>query len=521
MTTELRETDQLRLVQALREPSAWPHSCRKIRVIETHISWVFLTGEFAYKLKKNVDLGFVDFTTLERRRHFCHEELRLNRRLAPDLYVNVVPVNESNDGIRVNGPGEIRDFLVCMNQFDPDRMLCDCSDVLYDGECLHDLADRLGAFHRSATVAPLESPFGSPEEILRDVRDNFSVLEQADVSIGSCVRLLAEDAETEFERLLPVFRRRRTQGMIRECHGDLHLGNMFVQNDRIHVFDGIEFREEFRWIDIISDLAFVIMDLQDRGIDRPARLLLNWWLEVTGDYGGLAVLPFYCAYRAAVRAKVDVLRMRQPGLTFSDQRNLCKDCSTYLSLAGRYACPHRPTLVITTGPSGSGKTWATEQLIAATDMIRIRSDVERKRMHHLEPLQVSTDEQKQKLYSASATEATYDRLAELAEEIINAGFPVVVDATFLRFDERSRFLHLADRLKVPFLILECVAPVDILRQRIADRQSGRRDASEADESVLEAQLEHTDLLTPSELEVTIQANDANFVDVLLARAGIA
>ncbi|MCA9050032.1 MAG: AAA family ATPase [Planctomycetaceae bacterium] len=510
------------LVDALSRPSAYPHPCQSIRVIETHISWVFLTGEFAYKLKKPVDFGFVNFSSVALRHFYCEEELRLNRRLAPDLYLSVLPVTHGADGVRVGGMGSAVDHVVCMRQFDQRKLLSHYPDILNSRESVEDLADRLAGFHRHATPAPQASRFGDPEEVMQSVRDNFSVLLQAITNTDCCVKHLQQDAESEYQRLQPVLAARKQSGMVRECHGDLHLGNMFVEDHQITVFDGIEFNDDLRWIDIISDLAFMVMDLQDRGFDVAARRLLNRWLEMTGDYEGPALLPFYCAYRANVRAKVDVVRMQQPGVTLSHQRHLCSDCTAYLRLAGRYAVRHRPALVITTGPSGSGKSRAAQQLTEAADVIRIRSDVERKRLHGLEAAEQSGGVQKTRLYSADSTAATYERLEQLAQTIIESGFPVVVDAAFLKHEQRLKFRRLADRLCVPFLILDFTTDVnpEVLRDRIARRRSSARpDASEADEQVLQQQLDHRDLLSPSELDQAVSSRETNVTAVTLERLG--
>lgn len=499
------ETVHTPVIDALRNPALYPHPCMHVELVETHISWVLLTGLRAYKIKKPVDLGFVNFTSLDRRRHFCEEELRLNRRLAPELYLDVVPITGTADRPEIGGTGTVLEYAVRMLQFEQRQLLSRLPPDELEPVHIDSLADCCADFLSEATVAERGSVFGTPAQIMQPVRDNFEVLKHGDESLKACVATLEQRAELQFARLNPIFADRKRDGMIRECHGDLHLGNMFLNHDQIVVFDGIEFSDELRWIDIINDIAFAVMDFADRGRHNLARRFLNRWLERTGDYSGLSVLPFYCAYRAAVRAKIDAIRMQQPSLSFSDQRHLSSDCRGYLELALRYTVGGHPALIITMGPSGSGKTMVTQRLIEATDTIRIRSDVERKRLFGLRPEESSRPELKMAMYAAEATARTYDRLAELAGQVIDAGFPVVVDATFLYRSERARFAQLARRLRIPFLIIKCEAAEATLQDRIRQRHQQAGDASEADTAVLRAQLRSIEPLSAAEEQSAVNS----------------
>ena len=490
------------LIHGLMNPAIYPHPCTHVDLVETHISWVLLTGLRAYKIKKPVDLGFADFTTLGRRRHFCEEELRLNRRTAPDLYLEVVPVTGSNEAPRIGGSGPVIDYAVCMLQFNQHKLLSNLPLNHLRPSQVDALADQCAEFHSNAQTAEVASIFGLPDEIMKPVRANFDALRDADESIRSLGNSLEKQAESQFSRLRTILEERKKNGMIRECHGDLHLGNMFLQNDVVTIFDGIDFNENLRWIDIVSDVAFTVMDFEDRGAHGPANRFLNRWLERTGDYSGMHVLPFYCAYRAAVRAKVDAIRMRQSSFSYSDQRHVANDCRSYLKLAQKYTVRHGAALMITMGPSGSGKTTVTQELIEATDTIRIRSDVERKRLYGLALEEPSAPDLKATMYSAEATAATYDRLAMMAKQVIEAGFPVVVDATFLERSQRQRFSQIAEMLGVPFMIIEFTASPEMLKQRIKQRTL---DASEADVNVLQLQLQTMEPISWDEQNYVIEA----------------
>jgi aminoglycoside phosphotransferase family enzyme/predicted kinase len=482
------ETTETRIVDGLLTPEIYPHPSTGVELVETHISWVLLTGLRAYKIKKPVNLGFVDFTTLERRKHFCEEEIRLNRRLAPDLYLDVVPITGSIDNPQIDGEGPVIEYAVRMRQFDKAHLLTALPPIELTVTRIEQLADDCAAFHGRADAVAPDSHFGTPESNFKPVLENFAAMGNCDDSICESVADLRERVDFLFGRLIHAFKERKLNGRVRECHGDLHLGNMFLQDAQIAIFDGIEFNDSLRWIDVVNDIAFLVMDLTVRGHRDLANRFLNRWLEQTGDYDGLKVLSFFCSYRAAVRAKVDVIRIHQPDVAFSEQRHLAHDCCDYLKLAQQYLIRHPPSLTITMGLSGSGKTTATERLIDTTDVIRIRSDVERKRMHGLGLMETSAEEIKSRMYSEQSTAAVYDRLKQLAATVIDAGYPVVVDATFLKRSQRQSFARLAESLGVPFAIIHCQANESVLRERIRDRQAEGGDASEAGEDVLDSQL---------------------------------
>jgi hypothetical protein len=487
--------DASRLVAGLRSPAAYRHRVDAVEVIETHISWVVLAGEFAYKLKKPVDLGFVDFSTLERRRHFCEEEVRLNRRLAPELYLGVVPITGSPERPVVGGEGEPIEYAVAMRQLPQEALL---SRVLERGELsrrhIDGLADTIAAFHGRIAVASPESPFGSPERVWQPAEENFEHI-AAGID-DSLVRDLAGRSRAMFEARRGDFAHRKADGFVRECHGDMHLGNMLLLDGKVVVFDGIEFNDDLRWIDVLSEIAFVVMDLEDRARPDLARRLLNAYLERTGDYEGLTILPFYLTYRAMVRAKVASIRAGQADVSGKDREGLRAECRSYLRLADRYSRSGKPSLVITHGVSGSGKTTVTQQMLEATGAIRVRSDIERKRLFGLDPLDRDMADQ---LYTPEATERTYDRLAELAAAILIGGFPAIVDAAFLSRRHRDRFRELAACLGVSFRILDVRADKAVLRQRVAERIRAGRDASDAGLEVLQEQLRTRNPLGEDEL----------------------
>ncbi|HUG93589.1 MAG TPA: AAA family ATPase [Planctomycetaceae bacterium] len=478
------------------------------QLIETHISWVLLAGERAYKIKKPVDLGFVDFSTLERRRHFCQEELRLNRRLAPEIYREVLPITGTPDAPAAGGDGEPIEYAVVMRRFPQEALV---SRVLERGELRPEHVDGLAAeiadFHSRVAVAGPASPFGTPESVRLPVEENFRHLDRIDSAAQSgraqqLARLRAW-SEREFAARRGDFVARKQAGFVRECHGDMHLGNMILEGGAVTIFDCIEFNESFRWIDVASELAFTVMDLADRGRPAYANRLLNAYLEATGEYEGLRVLPFYLTYRALVRAKVAALRLDQPGLSHEEQAILHDELDSYLALAEQSTQPRRPFLAITHGFSGSGKTRGTQCLVEEFGAVRIRSDVERKRLFGLQPLDRIAPARTAELYAADASRQTYVRLGELAGTVLGADFAVVVDATFLHRSGRDEFRALADRCGVPFLIVDFHAPERVLIERVSRRAHAGQDASDAGVDVLSQQLRSHEPLTADEQRLAI------------------
>lgn len=532
-----------RLIHSLSETSVYEHPVERIQVLETHISWVLLTGPYAYKIKKPVDFGFVDFTTLQRRQFFCSEELRLNRRLADELYLAVVPICGTVEQPDLNGAGEPIEFAVKMRQFPQDALL---SRVLKRGELtprhIDQLAREVAEFHRRISVAADESRFGNRDAVYEPMAENFRHLELAgdDPSQRSLIQKLQEWSEREFAARRDDFVSRKRDGFVRECHGDMHLGNMILQKefgvsiqeseirsqesaassrdsiddadaeDAVLIFDCIEFNESLRWIDVMSEVAFVVMDLEDRGRADLGRRFLTAYLELTGDYGGLRVLPFYLVYRALVRAKVASLRGAQDDLEDNERQKLGREFAAYLDQAVRYTKPPRPRLMIAHGCSGSGKTTGTQPLVEQFGAIRLRSDVERKRLFCVEPDSVSPVPREsgvgRDIYTAEATEKTYTRLAELASVVVRAGFTAVIDATFLRRRFRDDFRRLADELGVDFLILDFRADEKTLCDRVQRRAQIGRDASEADVAVLKHQLQTREPLGPDESAYVIEVD---------------
>ena len=476
----------------LHHPECFDHPVEKVRLVETHISWVILTGAYAYKIKKPVNLGFLDFSTLEKRHRDCVEELRLNRRLAAEYYLDVVAITGSLDAPRINGTGHAIEYAVKMREFPADATL----DLLAGRGELHAmhidaLAERLAHFHlHECEVAPPGSPWGEPEAIARPVMENFSMLALEDPSERQSLANLQDWSVAEHARLAPLMRERK----VRECHGDLHLANVAWADGKPVIFDCLEFDPLLRWIDPISEVAFCHMDLLHREEAQLAWRFLNAWLSATGDYQGVALLRYYFVYRALVRAKVAGLRAAQQTDEMSMQAAQ-RERSDCLKLAMRFSEKRPPVLWITHGLSGSGKTTLTQALLEKHGMMRLRSDVERKRAAGLD----ASAHGGGKLYTSQVSRSTYEHLAELAEGLLDAGWPVIVDAAFLERKQRDLFRQVAKQHGADFRILDIRVDPDVLRARVLQRQAKGTDASDADIAVLECQLKSAQPLEEDEL----------------------
>jgi aminoglycoside phosphotransferase family enzyme/gluconate kinase len=471
------------------------------KVVETHISVVVLAGEYVYKFKKAVDLGFLDFSTLALRRFNCEEELRLNRRLAPRYYLDVVPVTGSGEAPRLGGSGPAIEYCVRMRRFPAGQQFDERVRAgTLTAAHVQELAQRVAAFHASTPRA--EAAMGTPGEVIAPARHNLDALEGASglaADLREDLKTLRAWTEAAAVRLHAVFLARHDDGAIRECHGDMHLANITLDGSEIVIFDCIEFSPSLRCIDVMSEVAFVCIDLDYHRRADLANLFLNTYLEHTGDYAGAAVLRYYEIYRALVRAKVAAIRADQPGIDAAEQQAQRARCRDYIRLAVSYLPAAAPSLIVTHGLSGSGKSRVSAALAPRIRAIRLRSDIERKRLHGLAMLARSDSTVTGGIYTKDASARTYAHLRDLAESVLRAGYSVIVDAAFLQQGQRREFAALAARLGVRFRILSVRANEEELRRRLHARQAGGADPSEADTAVLEYQLATQEPLQESEL----------------------
>jgi aminoglycoside phosphotransferase family enzyme/predicted kinase len=519
---------QATFVAAMQTPAAYAavHAVdTPVRLIETHVSWLFLTGRFAYKVKKPLRLSFVDYSTPELRAAFCNEELRLNRRHAPGLYVDVVPIGGSPAAPRVGARDHAFEHALRMRQFDPDQeltRLLEHEDASPDE--IAGFAADIARMHFEAARADPQGVHGRPERVQRVTLDNFDELRRvcappnADTSIDAraCGWDTADLADAQhhveaaFARVRALMERRRRDGHVRECHGDLHCGNVVRWQGRLVAFDGVEFDPALRFIDVASDLAFLTMDLFVHGRPDLRRAALDAWTQASGDYVAVELLPYYEAYRALVRAKVAALRDRQaPGAHARDTDVTRR----YLQATQQQASRRAPWLIVMVGLSGSGKTWLARQLGAACGALHLRSDVERKRLAGLGPLDDSRSPPDGGLYTRDFGERTYARLRECAGACLRGGESVVVDAANLRRRERAAFVRLARDADAGVRLVHCTASLATLKSRITARRSTEADASEATVELLDRQPSYWEPFDAVELPLVRVADTTDDRDV--------
>lgn len=522
-------TQQKFPIEQLLLPSAFPHAVSRITLIETHISWIILTGEFAYKIKKPVKFDFVDYSSLELRHQNCENELALNSRYSTGIYLDVVPIVVHEGRLRVLSPpsecttvqsediqstdiqnSEPVEYAVRMKEFDQQAILANRLKKSLENSSdpvpvvqLDQFARNVARFHLSESSLEITDVTAELDKLHTEVQDNFTLLRK---SLGQTpqadqLERIAAWSESEFDRLSPLIRDRIVQGFVKRCHGDLHLNNIIFFNDHLVPFDGIEFNQHLQEIDTLNEVAFTYMDLVAHGHERHANRFLNAYLEETNCYSSLELFRFFAVYRAMVRAKVAWINCQVKSSTMGHASSWLKtdspDSDTrvqpvhpwdhYLDYADSSTQLTAPDLTITFGFSGSGKSTVAMQEVENRGAICLRSDVERMRMKD-QPLTAS-------LYAPETTDTLYRQLMSKAEEILNAGFPVVIDATFLSKYHREWAQKTAAKLKLDYRILACDANFGELCARIQNRKN---DPSEATIAVLQEQMEQYDPLTEEE-----------------------
>lgn len=461
-------------------PAAFPHPVTELRVQQTNLSWIVLTGPYAYKIKKSVAFSFVDQSTLQRRNALCEEELRLNQRLASNLYEAVVPITRLNEEVTVGGHGEIVDYAVKMKQFEAaDELSALLKAQAVDATELADLGVRLADFHLSLPKEESAGELRATQQLHDAVLGSLAtVLCHLDEGTR-CAELgaLVDWIHDFFHDSLLVLGQRERDGHIRECHGDLHAGNIVRWGGQLIPFDSLDFDPKLRWIDTMNDVAFLFMDLSSHNRRDLAFDFLNAYLSRTGDYDGVRLLNFYSIYRALIRAMVDLL----------SAENLATDRDTYrqrarlrLNTATGLLDAKDPALIIMHGLSGSGKSFVSALIAEQLGGVQIRSDVERKRLQAGSGVTA--------IHTEEFNQRTYARLFECAQSCLQGGVTAIVDAAFLEARNRDQFKAWADSHGIPFLIVSCEAELSELESRIERRGALGVDPSDADLEELRRQF---------------------------------
>ncbi|HEY9908575.1 MAG TPA: AAA family ATPase [Thermosynechococcaceae cyanobacterium] len=467
------------LIQQMQQPEFYPHAVTEpIDLIQTHVSYVLLTGDYVYKVKKPVNFGFLDFSSLEKRQNFCEEELRLNQRGAAGLYLGVIPLTQAGEAFRLGGDGAVVEFCVKMRQFPQSALfteLFDRGDLTE--ELLQRLAKTLAEFHAKAEITDEVRSYGEVEAVKLAIDENYA---QTAKYIGIAQTQQHFDETKQYtDRLFleqaDLFSQRIADNWVRECHGDVHLRNIALWNDEILLFDCIEFNKPFRFVDVMFDAAYIVMDLDVRDRRDLSNAFLNAYVEQTGDWAGLQVLPLYVSRQSYVRAKVTSFLLDDPSVPESVKQEAAQTAGQYYRLAWEYTQPRQGKLILMAGLSGSGKSTVARQFARQHGAIQIRSDAVRKHLAGVALSAKGGDD----LYTPEMTERTYSRLLELGTNLAAQGYTVILDAKYDRATHRQAAIAQAQAHQIPLQILHCTAPLEVLQARIQQRQNDISDVTAA------------------------------------------
>jgi aminoglycoside phosphotransferase family enzyme/predicted kinase len=460
------------LRQALATPAIYPESTSAVEVRETHISLVFLTDQYVYKIKKPVNLGFLDYGTLARRQMMCEQECVLNRRLSSDIYLDVVAIHQEGQTYTFAGPGPVVEYAVKMRRLPENATLHEqLKSQRTPLDTMRQLARKLASFHAVYRAPEASTPYGSYGRVAADWQENFAqTLEVVGHTLSRETYHRIEQAVTTFlSQRAAWFSQRVADGHIRDCHGDLRAEHIYLEEKQVQIIDCIEFNSQFRYIDTTSEIAFLAMDLERLGFAAHADAFVREYVEAAEDVTLYRLLDFYRCYRAYVRGKVRSFLWRDAGHR-RDHSHLQNEAQTYFDLAARYAQRlARPMLVITTGLIGSGKSTIAQGVAEALELEVYSSDRIRKERAGLTPDTPQHVAYGTGLYSAAMSEQTYEALATSARDALQRGASVIVDAAFPKQAQRAQFQALAQAAGADCYLLECLVPEEVLRARLEQR----------------------------------------------------
>ncbi len=472
------------LIQQMLQPAFYPHRVTEpVQLIQTHASFVLLTGDYTYKIKKPVDFGFLDYSTLEKRQHFCTQEFLMNRRTAPEIYLEILPIVQTGNlfkfGSKLHNTTSTEiavEYTLKMREFPQSSLFLSLLEHgLLTDQLMVDLGREVANFHSTTISNSYIRTFGEVSQIRTAIDQNYLISQKyiGGPQTQTQYQETKDYSDAFFAENQDLFDLRIANNKIRECHGDLHLRNIALWQDKILLFDCIEFNEPFRFVDVMYDVAFTVMDLESRGRRDLGNVFLNTYIEQTGDWEGLQVLPLYLSRQAYVRAKVTSLMLDDTAISTAEKAEVSQTAGHYYKQAWEYTKTRQGKLTLMSGLSGSGKSTVARYLARRTGAVHIRSDAVRK---HLGGIPVN-ERGGPDLYSDEMTAQTYGRLLELGIMLAERGWDVILDAKFDRQNWRTNAINLAKSHGLPLQIIYCTAPIEVLRERLQQRRGDIADAT--------------------------------------------
>ena len=467
-----------KIFESLKKPGFYGPDVESVDVLQTHISYVALTGRYAYKVKKPVDFGFLDFSTLEKRKYYCEEELKLNKRLCPDIYLDVVPITSENSRLTLNGSGKVVDYAVKMKEFPQKQIMTNLlkKDKVSE-KTIEDICDVLVDFYKSGKKSEEIEKFGRLETVKRNIDENFEQTQPAvDVTIPRDIYNFIKKANEEFfKQKKDVFEKRIKDNRIKDCHGDLHSGNI-VLSDKIYIFDCIEFNERFRYCDVTSDIGFLAMDLDYLNHPFLSSYLIRRYIEKSGDEDILEMLNFYKSYRAYVRGKVIGFRLDDSNIEEIEKKEIIKTAEKYYRLSYYYASLlsvdlqiDRPIVFVVSGLSGTGKSTLASKLVVDYNAYYLNTDIVRKEIAGIDKFERHHDPINTGLYSEEKVDYTYEKVIEKTAEFLKKRDNVVLDATFQKKKHRGMVEKIASEKDAVFVLIQTTAPDDVVKKWLDER----------------------------------------------------
>jgi uncharacterized protein len=484
------------LVESMLNTNFYPHKPDTVELVQTHISYVFIAGDFVYKIKKPVNFGFLDFTSLEKRKYYCEEELRLNKRLAPSIYLDVESISQDSQGNIILGTGEkVIDYAVRMKKLPGEKML---KTLLAKGQAgekiIDEVARTIAAFHKDAETGGRINEMGSIATIRHNHEENFTqTLNYINVTIPEYQYKFIKDYAAVFlVKKKALFEKRVADHKIKDCHGDLHLEHICIA-DEIIIFDCIEFNERFRFSDVAAEVAFLTMDLDFNCYPQQAEAFVKSYLKYSNDTDMPALLNFYRSYYAYVRGKVISFRLNQKEIPANERSQITKTALCYFDLAYTYATRlENPVLILTTGLMGCGKSYQARHLAARLGAQTIRTDVLRKELLNINPAGRYYEEFGQGIYTDNISRLTYDKAYKQAAEAIKSGKAVIIDASFKKRSERQKAGQLAQKLEIPIYIIECICSDEVVKMRLDKRVREKTNPSDGRWEIFQEQKKDFD-----------------------------